>query len=204
VLLTDEVVPGSEALGSPRIVLNRPGMLGGIQYAPGRWRVMTTLRKDAPDAAAYDESAHAERLRLIFGDGVTSTTGWQSLFRIHRRHAMRFVVGRFALAGDAAHLNSPAGGQGMNSGIQDAANLAWKFAYALDGGDGAVLLESYDLERREMIADTVERFTDRITHAAIGMPSRWPHLRKPSARREYSVSCAVPSVCCRAVIPSRR
>jgi hypothetical protein len=109
----------------------------------------------------------------VFGEGVQTTTIWSSLFKIHRRHAQRFIVGRVALAGDAAHLNSPAGGQGMNAGIQDAANLAWKIAYALkDGGNGDALFESYDVERREMLTDTIERYTDRLTRVGLGFSPR--------------------------------
>ena len=143
-----------------------------MEYAPGHWRIIASIPAEMDDAAAESEAAHAERLRLIFGADHNATTIWRSLFRIHRRHVPRFVVGRVALAGDAAHLNSPAGGQGMNAGIQDAANLAWKLAYALEGrGDARLLLESYDLERREMISDTVERYTDRLTRMGIGLPA---------------------------------
>jgi 2-polyprenyl-6-methoxyphenol hydroxylase-like FAD-dependent oxidoreductase len=65
---------------------------------------------------------------------------WASRFRIQRRASPRFRVGRVLLAGDAAHVHSPVGGLGMNAGIQDAANLAWKLAYALRGGDQERLL----------------------------------------------------------------
>lgn len=172
VLLSDVEIPGTQSLCSPRVVLNRPGMLGAFLYGGCRWRVMATIPKDASEVEAYDEGAHAERLRLLFGEaGTHATTVWRNLFRIHRRHARRFAQGRIALAGDAAHLNSPAGGQGMNAAIQDAANIAWKLAYALSGANGPALIDSYDVERREMIADTVERFTDRATRVGVGMPS---------------------------------
>jgi flavin-dependent dehydrogenase len=67
------------------------------------------------------------------------------------------------LAGDAAHINSPAGGQGMNSGIQDAHNLAWKLARALKGGNAEALLRSYEQERRAVVLQSVDRFTDMLT-----------------------------------------
>jgi 2-polyprenyl-6-methoxyphenol hydroxylase-like FAD-dependent oxidoreductase len=67
------------------------------------------------------------------------------------------------LAGDAAHLHSPKGGQGMNGGIQDAHNLAWKLAGALRGGDVDRLLDSYEVERREVVVGNISRYTDLVT-----------------------------------------
>lgn len=73
--------------------------------------------------------------------------GWMSLWRANIRLAVRYHEGRVFLAGDAAHIHSPAGGQGMNTGIQDACNLGWKLAAVLNGA-GPALLESYEAERR--------------------------------------------------------
>lgn len=172
VILSDEVFDIPPSLSSPRIVIDRPGLLVGIEYAPGHWRIIASIPAEIKDEVAQSDEAHAQRLRLVFGQTDGAHTIWRNLFRIHRRHVAHFAVSRIALAGDAAHLNSPAGGQGMNAGIQDAANLAWKLAYAIKGrGDAARLVESYDLERREMISDTVERYTDRLTRMGIGLPA---------------------------------
>ena len=76
------------------------------------------------------------------------------------------LVGRVVLAGDAAHINSPAGGQGMNSGIQDAQNLAWKLAGILDGGSDD-LLTSYEQERRSVVIADVDRYTDFLTRTVL-------------------------------------
>jgi len=180
VALTDVVLardPVGDAIA--RICLDRPGMFGAVKIAPKTWRMMAPVKKGISDEEALAPQAHAMRLHEIFGD-VESTIAWSSVFKINRRHAQRFVIGRVALAGDAAHLNSPAGGQGMNAGIQDAANLAWKLAFALRGkGDATTLFESYDVERREMVTGTLERFTDRITRAGLGVPSR---ARRAAAR----------------------
>ena len=73
---------------------------------------------------------------------------WFSVYKVHTRHAGRFRLGRCFLAGDAAHIHSPAGAQGMNTGIQDAYNLAWKLALVLAGRAHPQLLETYDAERR--------------------------------------------------------
>lgn len=173
VVLSDEVLtaPVDESVAF-RARLDLPGLRGAIRFTERMWRVLASIPKDVPDEDALSPIAHRQRLREIFGD-VETTTVWSSIFKIHRRHAQRFLVGRVALAGDAAHVNSPAGGQGMNAGIQDTANLAWKIAAALRNEACAQpLLESYDQERREMVTDTVERFTDRLTRIGIGLPSR--------------------------------
>lgn len=174
VVLSDEVLDDDIDAGAlARVRLDKPGLRGAIRFAPNTWRVIASVGKDGSDDEILSEGAHRARLDDVFGEGVKTTTIWSSLFKIHRRHAQRFLVGRVALAGDAAHLNSPAGGQGMNAGVQDAANLAWKIAYALrDRGNGDALVESYDIERREMVTDTIERYTDRLTRVGIGLSPR--------------------------------
>ncbi|MGB3682210.1 MAG: FAD-dependent monooxygenase [Rubrobacteraceae bacterium] len=72
---------------------------------------------------------------------------WGSIYRTHRRMTERFRVGRVFLAGDAAHIHSPAGGQGMNTGIGDAYNLGWKLALLVKGEAREPLLDSYEAER---------------------------------------------------------
>lgn len=72
---------------------------------------------------------------------------WSSVFRISHRIVDRYGHGRVFVAGDAAHIHPPTGAQGMNTGVQDAYNLAWKVAAAVRGHAGAGLLESYDAER---------------------------------------------------------
>src|SRR5207253_4554013 len=81
-----------------------------------------------------------------------------------------FRVGRVVLLGDAAHLNSPAGGQGMNAGIQDCHNLAWKLALVQRGGNAETLLKSYDSERYDAITRSVDVATDRPTKIGILAP----------------------------------
>jgi 2-polyprenyl-6-methoxyphenol hydroxylase-like FAD-dependent oxidoreductase len=83
---------------------------------------------------------------------------WSAWFRLHHRHATRYRRGRVFLAGDAAHIHSPAGAQGMNTGIQDAWNLGWKLA--LGGTAHPHLLDTYEAERRPVGRDVL-RFTDR-------------------------------------------
>ena len=86
---------------------------------------------------------------------------WLARFRLHHRAVERYSAGRGFVAGDAAHIHSPAGGQGMNTGIQDAANLAWKLALVLRGQAPDTLLDSYHDERWP-IGQALLRTTDRM------------------------------------------
>ena len=173
VVLSDETIDADIAPDvTARVRFDQPGLRGAIRFGERHWRLIASVGRELSDEDALAPLTHRERVRDIFGD-VAFATEWSSIFKIHRRHAQRFVVGRVALAGDAAHLNSPAGGQGMNAGIQDAGNLAWKLALAARAEHcAAALLESYDAERREIITDTVERVTDRITRFGISFPTR--------------------------------
>jgi hypothetical protein len=95
-------------------------------------------------------------------DVVVSDPAWMVGFKIHARLASKLRIGRVFLAGDAAHIHSPAGGQGMNMGIQDAVNLAWKLALVHRGAGKPVLLDSYELERRPVHEATLHA-TDAAT-----------------------------------------
>lgn len=86
---------------------------------------------------------------------------WFSTYRVHTRHVNKFSEGRCFLAGDSAHIHTPAGGQGMNTGIQDGYNLAWKMALVLRDQAHEKLLESYNEERLEN-AKNLTQTTDRV------------------------------------------
>ncbi|WP_369196934.1 FAD-dependent monooxygenase [Streptomyces djakartensis] len=91
---------------------------------------------------------------------------WSGSFRVRVRLASSFRSGRCFLAGDAAHVISPAGGQGMNTGMQDAFNLAWKLSGVVRGEFGEAILDSYDTERRAVSHD-VARSTEWLTKAGL-------------------------------------
>ena len=74
---------------------------------------------------------------------------WFSTYKVHTRHVSRFSAGRCFLAGDSAHIHTPAGAQGMNTGIQDGYNLAWKLALVIRGKAAERLLQTYNEERLE-------------------------------------------------------
>jgi 2-polyprenyl-6-methoxyphenol hydroxylase-like FAD-dependent oxidoreductase len=108
---------------------------------------------------------------------------WFSTYRVHHRVASQFRVGRCFLAGDAAHIHSPAGGQGMNTGIGDAVNLSWKLAQVLRAGAEGALLDTYQAERlafaRRLVATTDRAFQLVVAQGAGGQLLRhWlvPHV----------------------------
>lgn len=140
-------------------------VLGMFPFGAGHYRVVADLpssgaTEDQKEPALTEVQELVER-RGPAGMDVSSPT-WVSLFHITRRKLEQFRVGRVFLAGDAAHIDSPAGGQGMNTGIQDACNLAWKLALVTRERAPISLLESYTAER-EPVARYVLQLTDRLT-----------------------------------------
>jgi 2-polyprenyl-6-methoxyphenol hydroxylase-like FAD-dependent oxidoreductase len=151
-----------------QLFLGLDGIFGLIPFGDGRWRIVANIPPDSraqnlPDLTLEE----VQRLTNERGpaDARLSDPVWMSRFHISHRKVRDFRKLRVFLVGDAAHIHSPAGGQGMNTGIQDAFNLAWKMALVLRGRAPAQLLGSYQLER-EPVARAVLNLTDRITRMA--------------------------------------
>jgi pentachlorophenol monooxygenase/3-(3-hydroxy-phenyl)propionate hydroxylase len=106
------------------------------------WQVPSDFDLDAEEASGRLEA----RIRQIIGERPYEIV-WHSVYRFHTRVAQRMRAGRVLLLGDNAHLVAPFGARGLNSGVQDAENAAWKLAYVLAGWAGEELLESYHAER---------------------------------------------------------
>jgi 2-polyprenyl-6-methoxyphenol hydroxylase-like FAD-dependent oxidoreductase len=129
----------------------------------GRARLVGTLREEhAGDAETLTFADVSDRaIRQLKVD--VHQVNWFSTYRVHHRVAETFRVGRAFLLGDASHIHSPAGGQGMNTGIGDAINLAWKLAAVLRGRAPDRLLDSYEAERitfaRKLVATTDRAFS---------------------------------------------
>jgi len=162
----------------------------------GHARLVGTVR----DEAGY------QRENLSWNDVRRSVIGWMhihvervnwfSTYRVHHRVAARFRRGCAFLLGDAAHVHSPVGGQGMNTGIGDAVNLAWKLAFVLRGRADAALLDSYEPERiafaRRLVSTTDKAFTGVTSSGAIArlvrlniVPVIMPILLKFEAVRRF-------------------
>jgi 2-polyprenyl-6-methoxyphenol hydroxylase-like FAD-dependent oxidoreductase len=173
-------VPRGMALRALRLVEDSaPDMFIAIPLPePGRYRVSTLAPPDIASPRASDHGIQSElagpglpRIQaiadsLVPGKPRLSDLRWSSLFRISMRLAEHYRLGRVFLAGDAAHIHPPTGGQGMNTGIHDAYNLAWKLALVLKGVAPKALLDSYEAERRPVGADVVARTRARASATA--------------------------------------
>ncbi|MGW4567275.1 FAD-dependent monooxygenase [Streptomyces sp. NPDC004561] len=118
-------------------------------FGDGYYRVIGWHRgRDVPDTEPLELAEVQEITRLALGrDFGMHDARWMSRFHSDERQAPAYRVGRVFLAGDAAHVHTPAGGQGMNTGLQDAANLSWKLAAVAGGHADPGLLDSYQAER---------------------------------------------------------
>jgi hypothetical protein len=164
--------------------------------AEGRARLVGTVRQEAEqqheNLAWNDVSQRVIEWMRIH----VSRVNWFSTYRVHHRVADRFRQGRAFLLGDAAHIHSPVGGQGMNTGVGDAVNLAWKLAAVLNKRAQASLLDSYEPERiafaRRLVATTDQAFTGVTSSGAIArlirlriVPFLLPSLFALKAVRRY-------------------
>lgn len=132
------------------VAISPAGMLMVVELPLGRTLVVTDLPEDEHFSETPDihdvRQAIARHLRKPF---EVDDLRWVSTYRAHRRMSPKFTDGRMFLAGDAAHLCSPLGGEGMNSGFLDGASLAWKLGAVLRRGGKPALLEAYEPERQE-------------------------------------------------------
>src|SRR3984957_7013029 len=162
----------------------------------GRARLVGTVRDERakhPEDLKFDDvSDRAIRNMQV----AVRAVNWFSTYRVHHRVADHFREGRVFLLGDAAHIHSPAGGQGMNTGIGDAVNLAWKLAWVLHGRAKDRLLDSYEAERigfaRRLVATTDRVFSFATAEGTIAnflrtrvAPLLVPEIASIPAAREF-------------------
>ena len=149
-----------------------PSELGPVAIFPmsaTRRRIVATIENTEGDAPSLDLVRKVLAQRAPSGIEARALH-WSSYFRIHHRQVAQLRVGRIFIAGDAAHIHSPFGGQGMNTGLHDVWNLVWKLDLVLHGRGNERLLESYSAERRPVIKQVIET-TDFLTKV-MGTPSK--------------------------------
>lgn len=169
-LLADVPVETALPENEARVFIARSDALTLFPMRGGLRRIVV-IDPQAVLPGAPDARWLAERVaRTDWGAMRVQEPVWTSLFRVHRRTAARLCAGRVFLAGDAAHLHSPAGGQGMNLGLHDAWSLAWRLAGVLRGERPRSVLEEYEAERLP-IARAVVRRADMLTKA-LASPGR--------------------------------
>jgi 2-polyprenyl-6-methoxyphenol hydroxylase-like FAD-dependent oxidoreductase len=145
------------------------GPLAIFPMSASRRRIVATIDRPEGETPSLDLVQNILHQRAPRGFEARSLH-WSSYFRIHHRNVKQMRVGRIFLAGDAAHIHSPFGGQGMNTGLQDVWNLIWKLDLALHGRGHERLLDSYSSERLPVIKQVIET-TDFLTKA-LGTPNK--------------------------------
>jgi 3-(3-hydroxy-phenyl)propionate hydroxylase len=123
---------------------------------PGLWRTVFPANPALSDEELMSDDAVQARLQKFFPSGERYEIVHRNLYVTHQRVATSFRAGRVLLAGDAAHVNNPIGGMGLNGGLQDAANLAEKLVRVLSGDASEALLDLYDLQRRTVAVEFVQ------------------------------------------------
>ena len=163
-VLGDVHVAGDLAEDQLSIFLATNGFLAVFPMGDGRFRFMATdpdgITGEADEPTLADVQALYDR--TVHVPARLHDLVWSSRFRINSRHMETLRSGRVFFGGDAAHVHSPAGGQGMNAGIQDMINLSWKLAMVLDGTARPELLDTYESDRLPVIRQLVG-MTERAT-----------------------------------------
>jgi 2-polyprenyl-6-methoxyphenol hydroxylase-like FAD-dependent oxidoreductase len=194
-VVADAELDADLAAGIAHVVAGRRGLVFAFRLGErAAWRLLAT-RPAGTDPLPFGQPGPpvpATELQALLdeaGLGVQiSGLAWSTRIRLQHRTAERFRRGRLFLAGDAAHAYSPATGQGMNAAIQDAANVAWKLAFAASQpGGSAILLASYDRERRP-----VARQVLAMTHLAFWVEASTGRL--PSLIRGTVAPLATPLI----------
>jgi 2-polyprenyl-6-methoxyphenol hydroxylase-like FAD-dependent oxidoreductase len=172
-VLADLEVDGELEHGAAHAFLGDEGILLFFPLGtPATWRIVG-IRPTTDEAGMREREvepltlAELQRIcdRFTGGNSHLRDPAWLTYFRVHHRQAAHYRSGRVFVAGDAAHVHSPAGAQGMNTGIQDAWNLAWKLALVARRVADPALLDSYESERLP-VGRSVLRFTDRAASVA--------------------------------------
>jgi len=167
-VLADGHLKGLDPHDRLHIFWHRDGILAFFPIVGDRWRVVADLGVVEAGARQADPTlaeVNALLARRSSSALVMSDPIWLAAFRINERKVRDYHKGRVFLAGDAAHIHSPAGGQGMNTGMQDAFNLAWKLALVIKGSARPGLLDSYSPERTA-VGERVLRNAGRLTELA--------------------------------------
>ncbi len=134
---------------------------GVLLRTPQHWRVLFPIQDDESDEAARDPQRIEQRLQGVIALDEPYPVIHSTIYKVHQRLARTFGEGRVMLVGDAAHINNPLGGMGMNSGIHDAAAAVMAVEYALAGGDPVRAVQTYAKVRRDAAAVDVQKNTQK-------------------------------------------
>jgi 3-(3-hydroxy-phenyl)propionate hydroxylase len=169
---------------------------------PGHWRVVSPVEADVDKATAFDDDECQRRIQAVLPhpDGGDFPILHKNLYQVHQRIAGRFAKGNIFLAGDAAHINNPLGGMGLNFGIHDALNLAEKISAVYRGDAKEDVFDLYDRQRRTvaeeyLLAQTAQNKRDLEESEPEARARRQEEWRKtasdPKAAREFLLRTAM-------------
>jgi 2-polyprenyl-6-methoxyphenol hydroxylase-like FAD-dependent oxidoreductase len=170
-LLADVTIDWDRPANEVQVRFHRDGVMGALPFGEQKWRLIIEC---ATEGSPEQEEITLSLVQQIVAERIAeqgvrlSDPVWLSDFRINARMVDRFRDRRVFVAGDAAHIHSPLGGQGIATGIQDASNLAWKLAAVLREGAPDSLLDTYE-EERKPIARTVLRGTTAASRMVFAM-----------------------------------
>ena len=156
-ILADVAVDGDLQRDAVHYYCSGAGILVMVPLYDGRFRVFTAGPPGMQPSDLTEEVLQEYVDRRGPGGLRLHDVSWKTTFNIHARHTEKFQVGRVFLAGDSAHVHSPAGGQGLNTGVTDAHNLAWKLALVHRGTATPALFDSYGVERAAVAAAVVKQ-----------------------------------------------
>ena len=149
-----------------QVYFNKGTLLGIFPLSSNKYRIVANIHQSHPRKIFIEKEIKEIINERSYGDYSVNAVSWISPFWIHSKIVNNMRSGAIFLAGDAAHIHSPAGGQGMNTGIQDAYNLAWKLSLVINGHANPTLLNSYHDERYPIVSKIVQR-TELFTKAAL-------------------------------------
>src|SRR5437868_7890267 len=195
--VADVEAAGPAANGELHVDLDEADFLGVFPLAgEGKARLIGTVRDERADRADTLTFKDVSDRAINHLKVQVNKVNWFSTYHVHHRVTQHFRKGRAFLLGDAAHIHSPAGGQGMNTGIGDAINLAWKLAAVIGARAPDTLLDSYEAERigfaRRLVATTDRVFSLATAEGPVAavlrtriVPVLFPRLTAFEAVREY-------------------
>jgi 3-(3-hydroxy-phenyl)propionate hydroxylase len=155
----DQYIPGLAYVN----YISDPEQFLFMLRVPEAWRFLYPVPPGIPDEVALDPEGIQNTMRVALHTDDTFPIVENTIYRIHQRVAEKFYEGRVILLGDAAHLNSPMGGLGLNSGIHDAVDISKRLVRILDGANASPELDKYSEVRRRVAVDYVKSISEKNT-----------------------------------------
>lgn len=176
-MVADATMRSYSSVSEVSVFFDKETIFAAFPMGSNKYRIFANLHQTSPRKLFVAEEVKEIVDERSSGEFHVETISWISPFWIHSRIINKLRHNAIFFAGDAAHIHSPVGGQGMNAGIQDAFNLAWKLALVVKGNANNSLLDSYHAERHPVVSQTVDK-TERLTKMALFEKDFQPKLEE--------------------------